>query len=370
MPTCGRGCNPNTDIRVRCELDVPKKNSKRQFYNCPMKIDTYVFHALNDYDTYKMITNYNFYFVHHTLFSNQEMKEIIQEIVLDISEDVPENYSESLKEILAKIPQIIEEYNVEIDLFEFDFIKQYELSDDDNFFLIYELVENLPNTNIDPLVWNPENCVICLEENKPCTVNPFECSCRFHLCKECHNKVQSCVYCYNKSLQNSTENQISLLSVEQQAAVDYMIENTNYRYGEEYQCLQDDNIITVIFSEEVGRDNFELLVMNETSENILMKKVFSEVLFALSYELLVPYFRFPVSEAIFNKVIECGEEANDIIKDWIQDFDELVEDLINDEGRELYLQQVDEDAKCHLCTINEMSFNVYRATQYAIQLLD
>ena len=52
---CGRGCRDNLDIRCCCEPGCPKKNTIKQFNNCPKKLDTLYFHLTNDYRTYERI---------------------------------------------------------------------------------------------------------------------------------------------------------------------------------------------------------------------------------------------------------------------------------------------------------------------------
>ena len=60
---CGRGCNESWDVRCCCELDCKKKNTNKQFYNCPVKLQTIYFHLGNDYDLYNAVESDNWNFV-------------------------------------------------------------------------------------------------------------------------------------------------------------------------------------------------------------------------------------------------------------------------------------------------------------------
>ena len=55
--SCNRGCSGNWDVRCCCELNCPKKNTNKQFYNCPMKINTIKFHLGNDIGLYNTVCN-------------------------------------------------------------------------------------------------------------------------------------------------------------------------------------------------------------------------------------------------------------------------------------------------------------------------
>lgn len=57
MVSCQRGCSGNWDVRCCCELNCPKKNTNKQFYNCPMKLSTITFHLGNDYGLYTHAEN-------------------------------------------------------------------------------------------------------------------------------------------------------------------------------------------------------------------------------------------------------------------------------------------------------------------------
>ena len=52
---CGRGCSFGWDVRCCCEPNCLKKNTTKQFNNCPKKLDTIYFHLLNEYEIYTKI---------------------------------------------------------------------------------------------------------------------------------------------------------------------------------------------------------------------------------------------------------------------------------------------------------------------------
>jgi len=54
---CGRGCSVGWDVRCCCEPGCLKKNTTKQFKNCPKKLDTLYFHFFNDYNVYKYLEN-------------------------------------------------------------------------------------------------------------------------------------------------------------------------------------------------------------------------------------------------------------------------------------------------------------------------
>ena len=57
--TCGRGCQQNWDVRCCCELNCYLKNSNKQFYKCPMKLNTTYFHICNNIEYYEYATDNN-----------------------------------------------------------------------------------------------------------------------------------------------------------------------------------------------------------------------------------------------------------------------------------------------------------------------
>ena len=52
---CGRGCSFGWDVRCCCEPGCDKKNTMKQFNNCPKKLDTIYFHMGNDYNVYNYL---------------------------------------------------------------------------------------------------------------------------------------------------------------------------------------------------------------------------------------------------------------------------------------------------------------------------
>ena len=57
---CSRGCQPDFDVRVCCELDCPKKNTNKQFKYCAVKLFTITWTIQNEIpDLYNVETGFN-----------------------------------------------------------------------------------------------------------------------------------------------------------------------------------------------------------------------------------------------------------------------------------------------------------------------
>jgi len=82
IQTCNRGCSDNWDVRCCCELNCPSKNSNKQFYSCPQKINTFIFMCYNEYDIYKMIENNDLSFLKKYKFTKFE-KDLIKQMIND-----------------------------------------------------------------------------------------------------------------------------------------------------------------------------------------------------------------------------------------------------------------------------------------------
>ena len=55
LSSCGRGCQSHWDVRCRCELACPTKNSIAQFNACPVMVDSLSEFLQNDYAIYKTL---------------------------------------------------------------------------------------------------------------------------------------------------------------------------------------------------------------------------------------------------------------------------------------------------------------------------
>ena len=163
MPTCGRRCQPNWDVRCCCELNCPKKNTSKQFYCCPQRIQTYSFHVSNDYDLQKKVDRLDFSFLSQTRFNENEKIEIIRNIIDEQNYDEDDIEEERLNEILSFIDcQNFTDLN-------FSYINRFLISESEKYHLLKLVIDNWKCKQRTDTY--KDNCVICFTENTDCVTN-------------------------------------------------------------------------------------------------------------------------------------------------------------------------------------------------------
>jgi hypothetical protein len=75
--TCGRGCKGNWDVRCRCEINCPEKNSVAQFLACSQRISSMAFWIANEYELYKKAIEGDFTYLDQFDFSDEDKIGII-----------------------------------------------------------------------------------------------------------------------------------------------------------------------------------------------------------------------------------------------------------------------------------------------------
>jgi len=77
LTTCGRGCQGDWDVRVRCEINCPAKNSVDQFLACPSRVSSMAFWIANEYELYKLAEEGDFTYLDQFAFTDEDKLEII-----------------------------------------------------------------------------------------------------------------------------------------------------------------------------------------------------------------------------------------------------------------------------------------------------
>lgn len=182
------------------------------------------------------------------------------------------------------------------------------------------------------------SCPICFEKAK-LVKHSFYCECHYLICHKCSKKLKRCMFC-----RLTLKETISKMS--QKEAILKALANINIKQVHLSQAyLNDKYRYDIILS---NKNTLPVYSIPHTEACSYFASVIKEELWSYDYEDLIGFLRIPVPEKVFEAVARMEYQANDIILDWLIDFNLFVSYVLEEYGIAPFLPDSQEDGE-YLC---------------------